>query len=94
MMRSLLLAVALFTGVIGCDRGPESTAGSTMSTPTTEAVISTPSKLTLDRSQRAICKSGWTCDDVHFFTTQAACNTSCGGGCFRDFNCNGTCVCP
>jgi hypothetical protein len=24
----------------------------------------------------------------------AACTTSCGSGCFRDFNCNGHCVCP
>ncbi len=97
-MRSVFLAAALFTGIVGCSRGTEpaatAPAGSTTSTPTTEALISTPSKLTLDKSQNVICTQGWTCDDIHFFGTQALCTSQCGPGCFRDFNCNGHCVCP
>lgn len=97
-MRSVFLVVTLFASIIGCSRGPETTAAgptcSTTSTRTMEALVSTPSKLTLDKSQNVICSQGWTCDDIRFFGTLAACTTSCGSGCFRDFNCNGHCVCP
>ena len=100
-MRSFFLAAALFAGVIGCGRGPEptTTAPAVVTTPSssTQALVSTPSSLKIDRSQNNICPSLWTCDDFHWFTTQTACNTSAAcapGPCFRDANCNGTCVCP
>jgi len=97
-MRSIFLAAAVFTGIVGCSSGTAPTgsgpACSTTSTQTMEALISTPSKLTLDRSQNAICTQGWTCDDLRFFATQALCTSQCGSGCFLDFNCNGHCVCP
>jgi hypothetical protein len=99
-MRSLVLAVTLFT-LVGCSRGPEpittAPAAMTPSPSTTQALVSTPSSFTLDKSQNAICLQQWTCDFSHWFSTQSACNTSAAcapGPCFRDFNCNGHCVCP
>ncbi len=45
---------------------------------------------------QGICAVGWTCDDITYYSTKAACNTatSCDGGCYRDYNCNGRCTCP
>ena len=96
-MKSLVLAVTLFSGLIGCSRGPEPTTTAPAPSSSTQALVSTPSSLTLDKSQNAICLQQWTCDFSHWFSTQTACTTStaCAGQvCERDFNCNGRCVCP
>lgn len=97
-MRSVFLAATLFASVVGCSRSPEPAAAgpacSTTSTRTMEALASTPSPLTLDKSQHAVCTQGWTCDDIQFFGSLAACTASCGSGCFRDFNCKPNCLCP
>jgi hypothetical protein len=64
------------------------------SSPTTQALISTPSSLTLDKSQKTLCPLRWTCDSVHFFSTLAQCAaTSCGANC--DVGCvfTGSCTC-
>jgi hypothetical protein len=62
-----------------------------------QALVFTPSSLTLDKSQNATGPLPWTCDFVHWFSTQSACTASAAcapGPCERDFNYNGHCVCP
>lgn len=97
-MRSFVLAATLFAGLVGCSRALEQTTppppAAAISSPATQALLSTPASLTLDRSQRVGCPLQWTCDFIHYFSSLATCTTSCGGGCERDFNCNGHCICP
>lgn len=46
-------------------------------------------------STSAICPQKWTCNYRNWYSTEAACNTSCGGGaCFLDYRCTVGCVCP
>lgn len=44
----------------------------------------------------AACPFGWTCDEVHWYSTAASCNASCGSTCVRMANCNAVpnCICP
>jgi hypothetical protein len=43
----------------------------------------------------AICPRRWTCDSSDFYSTQQACITATGcSSCYRDFDCNGNCICP
>lgn len=100
-MRSLVLAVTLFSGLIGCRRGPEPTtttpAEVTPPSSSTQALVSTPSNLTVDRSQHFFCPIQWTCDSFNWFTTQSACQTSaaCASGlCERDVRCVAGCISP
>ena len=96
-MKSLVLAVTLLSGLVGCSRGPEPTPTAPAASSSTQALVSPPSSLTLDRSQNAICPQQWTCDSFSWFSTQSACtsSTACAGQqCIRDFNCNGRCTCP
>jgi hypothetical protein len=96
-MRSFVLAVTLFS-LVGCSRGPEptTTAPAAVTAPSSSAValVSTPSSLTLHNSQQAICPLRWTCDNIHWFSTQAACTSSCGPDCYQDARCTLGCVCP
>ncbi|MDC0710644.1 hypothetical protein POL68_19365 [Stigmatella sp. ncwal1] len=41
------------------------------------------------------CPLKWTCDYSAYYATKAACTTACGTNtCYRDYACNGTCICP
>jgi hypothetical protein len=98
-MRALVLAVTLFSGLVGCSRGPEPITTAPTAVTTTsqdvQALVSTPSSPSFDKGQNAICPYLWTCDEVHWFSTSGACAaSSCGSNCFQDYRCNGTCVCP
>ncbi len=43
----------------------------------------------------ATCPLRWTCDYWNYYSTKSACEAACGvGSCVRDFDCNGTCICP
>jgi hypothetical protein len=97
-MRSLVLAVTLFSGPVGCSRGPDLTTDPTLTAPSssTQALLSTPSSLTLDKSQNVgICPYQWTCDGIHYFKAQPDCTSFCAPRlCQQEFNCHGRCVCP
>lgn len=45
-----------------------------------------------------ICSQAWTCDYTHWYSTQSTCLANCPSapteGCYRDYNCNGRCICP
>jgi hypothetical protein len=69
----------------------------------TEAVLeSTASESTPESAQaaqedlgtEAICPLRWTCDSISYYSTQSACVTACGGPCYRDYDCRGSCICP
>jgi hypothetical protein len=80
--------------VLGCGRTPDPTPQAPACS-TIEARAATPSQLTRDTTQHAICPRDWTCDDVTFFGSQATCIANCGGAhCFLDFNCRPGCLCP
>jgi hypothetical protein len=97
-MRSLVLAAALFAGLAGCSTNPApatATSPAATTSSSAQALVSTPSSLTLDRGQHGACPLQWTCDYVHYYSTKTACLASdCGASCMRDYNCNGNCVCP
>jgi hypothetical protein len=94
-MRITTLLVAFVTGLTlaGC-------GGTIEEAPPPEAVIvdgQTASEVatTGNVTAQAICPLKWTCDSWHYYSTQTTCETYCGvGNCYRDYACNGTCVCP
>jgi hypothetical protein len=44
---------------------------------------------------RGKCPQAWTCDNTKWYSTEAACNTSCGNGsCYLDYRCTIGCICP
>jgi len=81
--------LAIFALAAGCSATPEPSSDDGMK-------VKTPAAKETVESATSICPYLWTCDDVHFYSTQATCNTTtqCNGGCFQDFNCNGFCTCP
>jgi hypothetical protein len=85
-MRSILFALSLITAA-GCSQGAEPA-------PTAQAAVAVPASLTLQPVSIGICPRQWTCDDIAFYSTKAACLSACGSGCFLDYNCNGRCLCP
>ena len=99
-MRSLLLAVSLFTGVAGCGRTADpvvtAPAAATSSQAQAIATPATPANLTLDQTQHTICPHQWSCDATGtFYVSKPACLAACtGSACFSDFNCRGNCICP
>jgi hypothetical protein len=43
----------------------------------------------------AICPRRWTCDSSSFYSTQQTCINATGcSTCYRDYDCNGSCLCP
>jgi hypothetical protein len=97
-MRALFLATSLFMALTGCTRAAEPVAPPSSSTTEQAMLKSTPLTLTPDQSQHAgVCPSQWTCDDINWFTTKAACQTSAACStqtCFRDSHCTAGCICP
>jgi hypothetical protein len=95
-MRFLVLAVTLFSGLVSCSHGLDPTTIGPATAPSSNAqtFVSVPSSFRLDKGRHAICPFLWTCDEVHWFSTQTACTLSCGPNCIQDFRCNGTCTCP
>jgi hypothetical protein len=94
-MRAIILAATLLAGIAGCTRSSEPATPAPQST--MEAVQQTPSKLLPEQTQRGLCPSAFTCDDINWFSTKAACQASAacsGGDCFRDTRCGGNCICP
>jgi hypothetical protein len=94
-MRTSLIATTVLAAVAtiaGCSRATEPTAPPAE----TQALVQPPHlTLTPDQSQHATCPQLWTCDEVNWFTTQAACNTACGSPtCIKDFDCHPGCLCP
>ncbi|SEM29570.1 hypothetical protein SAMN05444354_114127 [Stigmatella aurantiaca] len=83
---AVLVAGLTFAGT-GC--------GSTQPAPTEEQAAAEQVSTDGTHSEQAICKLMWTCDWSGYYSTQAQCTAACGSNtCYRDYACNGTCVCP
>ncbi|WP_394835871.1 hypothetical protein LVJ94_03040 [Pendulispora rubella] len=81
---SIAIVSMFFALVVGCSASPdgEPETSETAAVPVQEGV-----------SPQAICPLKWTCGEG-FYTSRLACEGACGGTCYRDYACNGSCTCP
>jgi hypothetical protein len=47
-------------------------------------------------TQMSVCPQMWYCDTTNaYYSTSTQCAAACGSvACYRDYRCNGTCLCP
>jgi hypothetical protein len=90
-MRITSLAAVLIAGLTFAGAG----CGTTLPSPEAEQAAAEQASSEGTYTGQAVCKLMWTCDWSAYYTTQAQCTAACGGNaCYRDYACNGGCVCP
>ncbi len=87
---SLTLAVTGCGGTYVPDEAPASESAQVTEK---QPALSSSSDQTV--TEMTACLLQWTCDSITYYSTSTQCATACGANtCYRDYNCNGHCICP